>query len=230
MARHCTVPAAMSVTVLLFAVLRESRGASSLNVDLQAGETVSALYARLFPDLVDGGRRLPVMYAVGQSYVEKDHLLADGDEVAFIPPLGGGAPDPRVGLTTEPLRIEPLLEFVGGPGRGGICTFTGTVRDNFEGKAVIRLEYEAYETMALSEMSKLCDEVEEKWPGVAIAMHHRLGTLEIGEAAVIVAAGAPHRGAAFEACRHGIDSLKDRVTIWKKEVYTDGAPGWKANE
>ena len=71
---------------------------------------------------------------------------------------------------------------------------------------------------------------EPSMPGVAIAMHHRLGTLEIGEAAVIVAAGAAHRGAAFEACRHGIDRLKDRVTIWKKEVYTDGAPGWKANE
>lgn len=219
----------MSVTVLLFAVLREARGASSLTVDLRPDETVSALYARLFPDLVDGGRRLPVMYAVGQTYVERDHLLADGDEIAFIPPLGGGAPDPRVDLTTEPLRIEPLLELVGGPGRGGICTFTGTVRDNFEGKSVSRLEYEAYESMALSEMSKLCDEVEAKWPGVAVAMHHRLGTLEIGEAAVIVAAGAPHRGEAFEACRHGIDSLKDRVTIWKKEVYADGA-GWKANE
>ncbi len=219
----------MSVTVLLFAVLRESRGTPSLCIDLLAPETAGALYARLFPDLVDGGRRLPVMYAVGGTYVQADHLLEDGDEVAFIPPLGGGAPDPRVDLTTDPLRIEPLLALVQGPGRGGICTFTGTVRDHFEGRPVLRLEYEAYESMALSEMGRLCDEIEARWPGVAIAMHHRLGTLEIGEAAVIVAAGAPHRDAAFAACRYGIDELKERVTIWKKEVHADGA-GWKANE
>ena len=219
----------MAVTVLLFAVLREHRGAPSLSADLQPDETVGQLYARLFPDLVDGGRRLPVMYAVGQTYVEGDHVLADGDEVAFIPPLGGGAPDPRVALTTDPLQVQPLLDVVSGPGRGGICTFTGTVRNTFDGRPVTRLEYEAYEAMALSEMSRLCDEVEARWPGVAIAMHHRLGTLEIGEAAVIVCAAGPHRDECFAACRHGIDTLKDRVTIWKKEVYADGST-WKANE
>ena len=219
----------MSVTVLLFAVLRESRGASSLQIDLLPGETVAALYARLFPDLVDGGRRLPVMYAVGQQYVEGDHRLADGDEVAFIPPLGGGEPDPRVGVTPQPLRLEPLIDLVSGPGRGGICTFTGTVRDTFEGRAVAQLEYEAYAGMALSEMARLCDDIEARWAGVAVAMHHRIGLLEIGEAAVIVVAAGPHRDEAFSACRYGIDTLKDRVTIWKKEVYSDGST-WKANE
>lgn len=219
----------MSVTVLLFAVLRESRGASSIQADLQPGETVGALYERLFPDLVDGGKRLPVMYAVDQAYVERDHVLADGDEIAFIPPLGGGAPDPRVALTTEPLQMQPLMDLVSGPGRGGICAFVGTVRDNFEGKSVSRLEYEAYEAMALSEMSRLCDEIEAKWDGVAVAMHHRVGVLEIGEAAVIVVAAGGHRQESFAACRYGIDTLKDRVTIWKKEIYADGST-WKANE
>lgn len=220
----------MTVLVRFFAVLRELQGDESASVDLKPGETAGALYARLFADLVDDkGQRLPVMYAVNQSYVRESHLLADGDEVAFIPPLGGGSGDPRVLLTTEPLNPDALLAVVEGVGRGGVCSFMGTVRNHFDGRAVSQLQYEAYEGMALSQMSRLCDEAEERWPGVAIAMHHRLGTLEIGETAVIITAASPHRDAAFAACRWGIDTLKECVPIWKKEVYEEGAT-WKANE
>ncbi|MCO4773584.1 MAG: molybdenum cofactor biosynthesis protein MoaE [Deltaproteobacteria bacterium] len=230
----------MSVVVRFFAVLRERSGADEATVELQPNETVSQLYARLFPDLVDhAGVRLPVMYAVNQAYVEADEALVDGDEVAFIPPLGGGSgdapeqgdapePDPRVRLTHAPLVPADLEAVVSGPGRGGVCTFVGTVRNHFDGRAVQRLEYEAYEEMARAQMSALCDEAEARWPGLGIAMHHRLGTLEIGEAAVIITAASAHRDAAFTACRWGIDTLKDRVPIWKKEVYDDGST-WKAN-
>jgi|GEM_PF-19213 len=219
----------MAVTVRFFAVLRERKGRDCADVEFVVGETVQELYHRLFPSFVDeAGRRLPVMYAVNANYVDAEHVLADNDEVAFIPPLGGGADDPRVRITHAPLLAADLHAVITGPGRGGICTFEGVVRDNFDGRSVSQLEYEAYEAMALGQMSALCDEAEGRWPGVAIAMHHRLGTLAIGDAAVIVAAASPHRDAAFAACRWGIDTLKDRVPIWKKEVYADGA-SWKAN-
>ena len=220
----------MTVVVRFFAVLREVQGVSSASVRIEPGETVGALYARLFADLVDEtGRRLPVMYAVNESYVKGTHLLSAGDEVAFIPPLGGGSGDPRVLLTTAPLDPDQLLSTVQSAERGGVCSFVGTVRNHFDGRGVKELQYEAYEGMARSQMSRLCDEAESRWPGVAIAMHHRLGTLSIGEAAVIITAASPHRDAAFAACRWGIDALKESVPIWKKEIYEEGAT-WKANE
>ena len=220
----------MSVVVRFFAVLRERRGEESAEVSLQEGETAGALYVRLFPDLVDdAGGRLPVMYAVNASYVSADHALSDGDEVAFIPPLGGGSgAPPKVKLTTDRLEPTELEASVVSPTRGGVCSFVGTVRNHFEGRTVVRLEYEAYEGMALAQMQSLVDEAEARWPGLALAMHHRLGILDVGEAAVIVTAASAHRDAAFAACRWGIDTLKDRVPIWKKEVYADGAT-WKAN-
>jgi molybdopterin synthase catalytic subunit/molybdopterin converting factor small subunit len=219
----------MSLLVRYFAVLRERAGLEQSEHPFVAGETVGSLYLRLFPDLADAdGTRLPVMYAVNASYVTAEHPLADGDEVAFIPPLGGGSGDLRVAVTPDPLDADALQALVSGPQRGGICTFTGTVRDHFEGRAVQRLEYEAYEDMAVAQMGALCDEAEARWPGLKMAMHHRVGTLAIGEAAVIVCAAAAHRDAAFEACRWGIDTLKERVPIWKKEIYRDGA-SWKAN-
>ncbi len=217
----------MSVLVRYFAVLRERSGRDEDSIALTPGETVGALYVRLFPDLLDeGGQRLPVMYAVNQAYVEADHALKDGDEVAFIPPLGGGSG--RVYLGTDALDVRAVEEVVAGPTRGGICTFVGTVRDHHDGRAVVRLEYEAYEDMARGQMSALCDEAEERWPGLAMAIHHRLGVVDIGEAAVVVSAASAHRDAAFAACRWGIDTLKERVPIWKKEVYEGGAT-WKAN-
>ena len=216
------------LTVRLFAVLRERQGSDTLTVERLEGESVGSLYARLFGDLRDeAGRPLPVLYAVDEEYVDADVVPDDGATVAFIPPLGGGG-DPRVRLTEDELDEAAVAELVAGPERGGLCTFSGTVRDHDGGRRVVRLEYEAYPAMAEKQMSVLCDAIEAEWPGVAIAMHHRIGTLEIGETAVVVAAAAPHRDAAFAACRAGIDRLKERVPIWKKEVYADGST-WKAN-
>lgn len=218
----------MPITVRLFATLREHRGEERLVLDPLPGESVVALFDRLFPDRPAPGWPGPLMFAVNREYVGGDHVLVDGDEIAFVPPLGGGAIDPRVLLSDQPLELAPLLRRVEAPGRGGVCIFTGTVRDSFEGRPVLHLEYEAYEPMAQSEMARLCDAIEARWPGVAVAIAHRIGRLEIGDAAVHVVCAAPHRGAAFEACRFGIDKLKESVPIFKKEVY-EGGSSWKAN-
>jgi molybdopterin synthase catalytic subunit/molybdopterin converting factor small subunit len=219
----------MSVTVRLFALLRELKGTDRIDFELAEGETIGGLFDRLFPDPEAQALRGSLAFARNTHYVGPEVILADGDEVAFIPPLGGGSSDPRVHLSFSPLELEALIEKVVSPERGGLTTFTGLVRNSFESRAVTHLEYEAYEPMALREMSGLCDEIETRWPGCAVAMSHRLGRLEIGEAAVHIVVASPHRAAAFEACRFGIDELKLRVPIFKKECYADGSV-WKDNQ
>jgi molybdopterin synthase catalytic subunit len=218
--------------VRLFAILRERRGVETLDVDPLPGETAQQLYARLFPDLAG----VPVMYAIDRAYADPSAALAGANEIAFIPPIGGGDGDltqlveagPRVLLTDAPLDLAPALALVRSPERGGICIFAGTARDTFEGRPVLRLEYEAFPEMAVAEMERLCDALEVRFPGTKLAMGHRVGALTPGEAAVYVIAASPQRADAFAACRAGIDELKERVPIWKKEVYKDGA-AWKAN-
>lgn len=125
-------------------------------------------------------------------------------------------------LTKEPLESEPIVSLISKEDLGGVCVFIGTVRNQTKGKKVVRLEYEAYKPMALTEMSKIAKTVTEKWPEAVIAIHHRVGILQIGEAAVIIAVATPHRGDAFHACKYAIDTLKETVPIWKKEVFEDG--------
>lgn len=125
-------------------------------------------------------------------------------------------------LSDEPLDIMACIGQVMGPGCGGVDVFIGTVRDATKGKAVLRLEFEAYEKMALREMRKIAEQTFERWPVQAISIQHRTGILQIGEVAVVIAVGAAHRDAAFEACRFAIDTLKQTVPIWKKEVFADG--------
>jgi molybdopterin synthase catalytic subunit len=131
-----------------------------------------------------------------------------------------------VGFLTElPLDLAPLVAEVQAPDRGGIATFTGLVRDHQDGRAVQRLEYSAYLPMAEAECAAIVAEAESRWP-VAVAARHRLGSLAIGDAAVMVAAGSAHRAPAFEACRYVIEELKRRVPIWKKEFFADGRVEW----
>ncbi len=216
----------MSVTVRLFAALRERRGQSSLSVKVTPDETVGSLFEKIFEHPPEADGVGPLVFALNRSYVERSHPVVDGDEIAFIPPLGGGAGDPRVLLSEAPLDLAPLIDHVSGPNHGGVVSFTGTVRDHFKGRKVTHLEYEAYRAMALEQMTQLCDAIEARWPGVRVAMAHRVGRLEIGEAAVHVVAAGAHRPEAFEACRFGIDRLKEVVPIFKKELYTDGST-WK---
>lgn len=125
-------------------------------------------------------------------------------------------------ISAKALDLQACIDWVSTPECGGIDVFIGTVRNATKGKAVIRLEFEAYEAMALSEMQKIAEQTIAKWPVLRIAIHHRVGVLAIGEVPVIIAVSAAHRDAAFDACRYAIDTLKQTVPIWKKEVFEDG--------
>jgi len=216
----------MHVAVLLFGSLRESAGAKELSVELPAGASVAdlrALLAESQPAFAAYGARLRV--AVNRRFSTDTAALAEGDEVAFLPPVSGGsgsAAPARCTLSEQPLDAEAVSARVAGPDAGGLVTFAGAVREHSRGRAIRHLEYEAYPPLALAEMERICDEAARRWRGVRVAIAHRTGHLAIGELAVVVAAAAPHRAEAFEACRFAIDALKQSVPIWKKEVATDG--------
>ena len=212
----------MQVTVLLFGVLREAVGAKDLSVELPDGASVAALRAELVarhPGFAPHAGRLRV--AVNREFARDDVVLAAGNEVAFLPPVSGGGP--RCTLSERPLDAEEVAARVAGPGKGGVVSFVGAVRDRARGRSIRHLEYEAYPPMALAEMERICDRAESRWSGTSVAIAHRVGHLEIGDVAVVVVAAAPHRAEAFEACRFAIDTLKETVPIWKKEIATDGA-------
>jgi molybdopterin synthase catalytic subunit len=128
----------------------------------------------------------------------------------------------EIKITSESLNLSACVEKIMSPQAGGINVFIGTVRDHTKGKKVVRLEFEAYEKMALSELQKIADEIMRRWPLHRVLIHHRVGSLQIGEVPVIIAVSASHRDAAFEACRYAIDTLKQTVPIWKKEIFEDG--------
>jgi molybdopterin synthase catalytic subunit len=193
-------------------------------MELPEGASVSDLLSKVcaahpaLPPLL--GR---VQVAVNRQIVPSAHTLADGDEVALIPPVAGGAGPARIEVTSAPLSLGSVVALVEGPGRGAVATFSGYVRDHGALPDVIRLEYEAYVPMAVEVLAALADEIELESPGVRIAIHHRIGTLAVGEAAVVIAAAAPHRAEAFAACRIAIERLKQRAPIWKKEIGASGA-------
>ena len=218
----------LRVTALLFARLREQAGADRRQLELPAGATVADAYSLLtaqHPDL--DPNRAAIRPAVNQDFAEWDRSLADGDEVAFIPPVSGGSHDVgvRFELTDSPLDPRRLEAAVARAGAGAICTFTGVVRDNSRGRATQRLEYEAYPGMAEAQMRAIAAEIGERWPQARVAMAHRTGRLEIGEASVVVCVSAPHRAEAIAACQWGIDRLKETVPVWKKEFF-DGGEVW----
>ena len=222
----------MKIRVLYFAVFREKLGRDDDIVALAPGARVSDAIEAL-SGRHDAIARLRGKFrvAVNQDFTDDDRELVEGDELALIPPVAGGsggsgdlAPGERhVLLLATPLSLDRCLAAVGGPGMGGIVTFTGMVRRHSRGAVVDHLEYEAYGAMAQREMTRLCDEIEAELAGVRLAVEHRVGRLAIGDLAVVIAAAAPHRAEAFTACRAMIDRLKDRVPNWKKEVGDDGA-------
>jgi len=214
----------MNIRVLYFAVFREQIGRDDDVVELAGGarvrDAIAALAAR-HPaiDRLRGRFRV----AVNQDFSDDDRALADGDELALIPPVAGGAEARHVQLLGSPLSLDRCVAAVGGDGMGGVVTFTGMVRRHSHGAIIDHLEYEAYGAMAVREMARLCDEIEAEIAGARLAVEHRVGRLEVGDVAVVIAAAAPHRAEAFAACRAMIDRLKQRVPIWKKEVGDDGA-------
>jgi molybdopterin converting factor subunit 1 len=214
----------MRISVLYFAVFRERLGRDEDTLELPAGATVhAAIDALAKRHAAIGQLRGKFRCAVNQEFCDEAQVLVDGDELALIPPVAGGSDDRHVQLLATPLSLDRCVAAVSGPGMGGIVTFTGMVRRHSRGVVVERLEYEAFAPMAVREMTRLCDEIEAEVPGTRLAVEHRVGTLAIGDIAVVIAAAAPHRAEAFTACRAMIDRLKDRVPIWKKEVGEDGA-------
>ena len=222
----------MQVRVLLFGSLREAAGAKEFSVELPERARVVALRALLVssqPAFEGLAGRLRV--AVNREFAADDAVLAEGDEVAFLPPVSGGSRShagagddrPRCTISERPLDADAVAARVVGPDAGGVVSFVGAVRDNARGRMIRHLVYEAYPAMALAEMERICDAAAQRWPGARVAIAHRVGHLEVGDLAVVVVAAAAHRAEAFEACRFAIDTLKETVPIWKKEVSTDGA-------
>lgn len=210
--------------VRLFASYREAAGVGRIELELPPGATVKDAILRILSDhpLVAEGRQ--VVIARNQEYVTPEEPLADGDEVALIPPVSGGAMAvAAISVSASPLSVDDVLAAVRDTGFGGIVLFLGTVRDRSRGKGVTHLEYEAYVEMAEAKMREIAQRLEREHAPMRVVMHHRVGDLAIGDIAVIVAAGAPHRDAAFAAARAAIDELKTIVPIWKKEHSDDGA-------
>ncbi|MDA8346797.1 MAG: molybdenum cofactor biosynthesis protein MoaE [Thermaerobacter sp.] len=210
----------MKVAVLYFAHARSARGQASESFDLPDGTTVAELKERLAVLL---GSRVPTfLLARNEAYAAPEDALHDGDEVAVIPPVSGGA----ALIGPEAVDAAALVQAVQGPSQGAVCLFLGTVRNEFEGRPTARLQYEAYQPMAERELDSIAREAEAAYPGSRVALFHRIGTLELAEASVGIAASAPHRGDAFAACRQVIEEIKVRAPIWKREIAPDGAEHW----
>jgi len=212
------------VRVRLFARYREALGRERLEVDLPEGGTVEAAWSAIadrHPELAP--YRPFTLFAVGQDYVSPDHRLRPDDELFLFPPVSGGAGADIYRVVTEPLSPDAIAAEVDDPGAGGIVIFSGVVRNETGGRPVKFLEYEAHAPMAEVKMREIGEAVRVRWPGVRrVTMLHRIGRLEIGEASVLIAVAAAHRGDAFEACRYAIDTLKRIVPVWKKEHFEDG--------
>jgi molybdopterin synthase catalytic subunit len=215
----------MNVRVRLFASAREAAGVGHLLLDLPAGATVRDAIAAVTKQhpLVAEIRQMVI--ARDRDYVTLDEPLAEGNELALIPPVSGGAiaGDTRILVSSESLSVDAAIAAVRGPDAGGVVVFLGTVRDASRGKRVRHLEYEAYAEMAEAKMREIAAGLERIHAPLRVALHHRTGDLAIGDVAVIVVAAAPHRDAAFVAARAAIDELKRVVPIWKKEYTDDGA-------
>jgi molybdopterin synthase catalytic subunit len=213
----------MQVKVLFFGQLKDVVGAAEDRVELPEGASVEDLlahYRKRYPRWEEFRPSLAV--AVNQEYAESGARLAGGDEVAFLPPVSGGAGD-RVELTRAPIKPAEILAGVKAPADGAVVVFDGIVRNHSAGRETLYLDYEAYEPMALRKMEEIAAELRARWAVDRIALVHRLGRLQIGETSVLIAVSAAHRGDAFDACRHAIERLKRVVPIWKKEYFADGA-------
>jgi molybdopterin synthase catalytic subunit len=202
----------MRVSVRLFAGLRERAGWSQREL-----EDVARV-ADVWPALGLGDEPAGLLYAVNKEYADRERELADGDEVALIPPVSGGS----FRLSEEPLSLDAVVEEVRSDEAGAIATFVGTTRVHSRGRTVERLEYEAYAGMAEQVMAEIAGELKRRYDVREIAIHHRTGTVEIGDASVVIAVSAPHRQDALAACRDAIDTLKEQVPLWKKEIYEGG--------
>jgi molybdopterin synthase catalytic subunit len=221
----------ITVRVRAFALLRDVLGSAELTVALPAGADVAALLARLAEEHPAAGlpaRRFTT--AVNRSYAPPETILANGDEVALIPPVSGGAAK-LFEVVERPITIDEVAARVAAPENGAITLFVGTVRGVTKGRAGAAgdlitdyLEYEAYAEMAEASLEGIAGEAMARWPAVrAVSIVHRTGRLEVGEASIVIAVAAGHRQDTFDACHYIIDRVKQVAPIWKREVGPDGA-------
>jgi molybdopterin synthase catalytic subunit len=220
----------MQITLRFFANHREIVGQAEQTRTLEPGTTMGMLWEQLigeYPRLQSYTGR--VLLAVNQEFGTAATELHDGDEVAFIPPVSGGSSDlPELFvITAAPLDPAPLVALVQTPADGAVVTFAGVARDNFGGRATARLSYEAYTEMAVPVLRQIASEAQARWEIGRVAVHHRIGVLEIGETAVLVVVAAPHRHAAFEAAEYIMDRIKEIAPIWKREHWADGTEEWR---
>jgi molybdopterin converting factor subunit 1 len=216
----------VSIRVLFFGAARDVVDANPLDLSLEAPATVGSAFQSLvarFSQLERFGRSL--LFAVNQEYATPDTLLKENDELAVFPPVSGGSHD-FFELTTEPIDVGMVARRVVLPECGATVTLDGYAREWTKGKRTLYLVYEAYDTMALTEMQRLGVEAHQKFDIAHLGIVHRTGRLEIGETSVVIAASAPHRQAAFQACEWAIKELKRTVPIWKKEVFESGDEEW----
>ncbi|MGI4852843.1 MAG: molybdenum cofactor biosynthesis protein [Janthinobacterium lividum] len=216
----------MRLHILFFSVLQDRFGAEE-QLQQFPGSTVSDVlhyYRAIAPELA--GIWAVVAVAVNQRYVNGTKTLADGDEVALLPPVSGGSQGSeavRVELVRGRIDTQAITDAIKAGEDGAVTVFDGIVRNNTRGRQTLYLDYTAYEAMALEQMQALAAEAKERFGVRNVAVVHRLGRLEIGETSILIAVASAHRGVTFDACRWLIDTLKKQVPIWKKEVFVDGA-------
>lgn len=211
----------IEIRVRYFAAVREITGTAEEQVTIKTGLTVGDLFADLASRYAGLENLKPhIRWAVNLDFVPEDHQLKDGDEVAIIPPVAGGSA--RVRITDRPLDATRISNAVRRDRDGAVVTFDGVVRNHSQGKEVDHLEYEVFEEMALAKLDEIVDETEQKWPQCRVLVEHRIGRLEVGDSAVVIAVSSPHRKDAFQGCQYVIDRIKQIVPIWKREVGPDG--------
>jgi len=212
------------VRVLYFGMAHDLTGVTQQQMEVPEGGSLGDLWEKCvvsYPRLMELAGSMVI--AVNQEVFDSSHPLCDGDEVAFLPPVSGGAEDGFCRITREPIPTHDLAQELKAAPDGAMVVFEGIVRDNSRGKKTLHLEYEAYDPMALKKMEEIRHEVKEKFSVDRVGMIHRLGRLEIGETSVAIIVTSAHRRAAFEACHYAIDRLKQIAPIWKKEYFEDGA-------
>jgi molybdopterin converting factor subunit 1 len=221
----------MTVKVLFFGLLKDVTGRAEDRLELSDGarlEGVFRHYAELFPKIGEMARS--IVMARNHEFAELSTPVAEGDEIAFLPPVSGGAYSHQIcdpgghffALTREPIDSRALAERVRRGEDGAVIVFDGVVRNNSKGRATLFLDYECYEAMAIRKIAEIGREIAASMAIGHIAIVHRLGRMEIGEASVSVVVSAPHRKPAFDAALEGINRLKRLVPIWKKEHFADG--------
>ncbi len=213
----------MRVRLVSFGPLKAAFGQSGVWRELPEGASVASLLAELREEgAINADALASAAIAVNHEYAQNDRVLADGDEVAILPPVSGGMRE-LVALVREPIDTATVLAVMKAGPDGAVCVFDGIVRDNTRGRQTLHLDYEAYEEMALRQLHLLRSEAIEHYGVREVAILHRLGRLLVGETSVLIVVASAHRGPAFEACRWVIDTLKKTVPIWKREQFADGA-------